>query len=442
MAKIATNIKYMIEASIDIKGIVEEKDVAGAIFGQTEGLVETNLRELQNQGKVGRIEIELKKQEDGTSKGAINIPTNLPQEETAMIAASLETIEKVGPCEAKVSITAISDVRIEKQQIIKQRAVDLLSKMRSDSLNTREFVQDIKDEIKVQKAVDILGTTAGPDVEKSEDIILVEGRADVLACLRAGINNAIAIGGAKVQQEVVDFAKGKNVTLFVDGDKGGEIITQTASQKIKISFFAKAPDGKEVEELAPKDILLCLQKKREYYPIASGFSLDKSRTAIAERPSSSRRYGGDRSSSERPSSSRRYGENQKSYSDSESKINAVSTLSSDSESKINPQHIVGAVRSNTNPVLKKYLAELAGTQAIYLLDYRNNVMARVPQTDLVDAIRMFGKRINSVLFDGKITQKIIKSVQSLDKTVILVGTEKASNLKPPENILIFTENEI
>jgi len=402
MAKIATNTKYIIKASIEIKGIVEEKDIAGAIFGQTEGLVETNLRELQNQGKVGRIEIELKKQEDGTSYGTINIPTNLTQEETAIIAASIETIEKVGPCEAKVNITAITDVRIEKQQIIKSRALDLLSKMRSDSLNTQEFVQDIKDEIKVQKAINFLGTTAGPDVEKNEDIILVEGRADVLALLRAGVNNAIAIGGTKIKQEVIDFANKKRVTLFVDGDKGGEIIARTISQKIKVSFFAKAPDGKEVEELAPKDILLSLQKKREYQPELDVFDKRPSLREYDKRPN----------------------------------------LRFDSESKTVPHPIVGAVRSNTNFILKKYLQELTGTQAIYLLDYRNTVMARVPQTDLEEAVRMFGRKINSVLVDGKITQKIVKTLQVLNKTIILVGTEKTNNLKPPENILIFTENEI
>ncbi|NCO84809.1 MAG: hypothetical protein COW47_01375 [Candidatus Huberarchaeum crystalense] len=397
MAKIATNTKYMIEASIEIKGIIEEKDIAGAIFGQTEGLVETNLRELQNQGKVGRIEIELKKQDNGTSRGAINIPTNLTQEETAIIAASIETIEKVGPCEAKVHISAITDVRIEKQQIIKSRALDLLSKMRSESLNTREFIQDIKDEIKVQKAVKFLGTTAGPDVEKNKDIIIVEGRADVLALLRAGVNNSIAIEGSKIKQEVIDFADGKNITLFVDGDKGGEIIARTISQKIKISFFAKAPDGKEVEELSPKDILLSLQKKHGHRPEASVF--------------------------DKQHSLKKYNNN----------LNLRSAFKS---------KIVGPVKSNTNPILKKYLQELAGTQAIYLLDYRNAVMARVPQTDINEAVSHFGKKINSVLIDGKITPKIVKILQGLEKNIILVGTEKASNLKQPENILIFTENEI
>ena len=62
MAKIApTSIKYMIYAKFEADGAIEKPDVIGALFGQTEGLLgeDMEMRELQKQGKIGRIDEEL-----------------------------------------------------------------------------------------------------------------------------------------------------------------------------------------------------------------------------------------------------------------------------------------------------------------------------------------------------------------------------------------------
>ena len=62
MAKISpVSIKYMIYASFKAEGPLEKPDVIGAIFGQTEGLLgaELEMRDLQKEGKIGRIEVEL-----------------------------------------------------------------------------------------------------------------------------------------------------------------------------------------------------------------------------------------------------------------------------------------------------------------------------------------------------------------------------------------------
>ena len=60
MAKVSpVSIKYMIHASLVAEGSLEKPDVIGALFGQTEGLLgsELDMRELQKEGKIGRIEI-------------------------------------------------------------------------------------------------------------------------------------------------------------------------------------------------------------------------------------------------------------------------------------------------------------------------------------------------------------------------------------------------
>src|SRR5512136_1449027 len=98
-------VKYVIRARFEIEGVVEKPDVIGAVFGQTEGLFgsELDLRELQKSGRIARIEIDLSSQKDKTT-GAIIIPTSLDRVSTAIIAASIESIERIGPCLAKVTV--------------------------------------------------------------------------------------------------------------------------------------------------------------------------------------------------------------------------------------------------------------------------------------------------------------------------------------------------
>src|SRR3989344_1160304 len=98
MAKISpVSIKYMIYAAFRSEGPLEKPDVIGAIFGQTEGLLgaDMELRELQKDGKIGRIEVDLETV-DSKSIGEIQVPTALDKSETTLIAAALETIDRIG----------------------------------------------------------------------------------------------------------------------------------------------------------------------------------------------------------------------------------------------------------------------------------------------------------------------------------------------------------
>ena len=111
MAKISpTSIKYSIIADFVADGPFQKPDVIGALFGQTEGLLgsDMELRELQKEGKIGRIEVELVT-EGGKTTGEINIPSALDKTETTIIAAALETIDKIGPTDAKITIKSIED---------------------------------------------------------------------------------------------------------------------------------------------------------------------------------------------------------------------------------------------------------------------------------------------------------------------------------------------
>lgn len=255
-------VKYVIRAKIEVDGVVEKPDVIGAVFGQTEGLFgpELDLRELQKSGRIGRIEIELHSKNDRTT-GTIIIPTSLDRVTTALLAASIESINRVGPCAAKVTLEKIEDVRETRRKAIIERAKEILHQWTIETMPTvDEIFKELAETLKVAK-VEKYGPeelSAGPEVDSSKEIIIVEGRADVINLLRCGIHNVIALEGAKVPETIKKLCREKEATAFLDGDRGGDLILKELLQVTNIKYVARAPRGKEVEELNCKEIFEAL----------------------------------------------------------------------------------------------------------------------------------------------------------------------------------------
>jgi DNA primase len=269
MAKIApSSIKYIIYANFEAEGAIEKPDVIGALFGQTEGLLgeDMEMRELQKQGKIGRIEVNLVLK-DGRTIGEVEIPSAMDKNETSLIAAALETIEKVGPSETKMTIEKIEDVRGSKRDFILERAKQLLGDMNGSS-DMKDFGRELGESTRMA-TMKTYGTENLPCGDLSgEEIIIVEGRADVVNMLKQGVKNVICMNGAKLPETIKPLTKEKIVTLFVDGDRGGKLIAKNVTENAEIDFIAVAPDGKEVEELTGKEILQALRKKtnvKEYF---------------------------------------------------------------------------------------------------------------------------------------------------------------------------------
>jgi DNA primase len=267
--KITTNVdfttKYVIEAKFKIKGVVEKSDIVGAIFGQTEGLLlDLDLRDLQKSGRIGRIEV-TNESKEGISEGTIRIPSSLTRKETALLAATVETVARVGPCEAEIELLDIRDVRESKRKQIIERAAELLKKWDQNSLEPSEIEEKIDADIKLGEITSWgpENLPAGPDIDSSQELIIVEGRADVLNLLRIGIKNTIAVQGTQVPKSVVKLIKTKNpVIAFLDGDRGGQIILNELLQVAKLDYVARAPEGLEVEELTRKQMIKSLQNKK------------------------------------------------------------------------------------------------------------------------------------------------------------------------------------
>jgi DNA primase len=257
--------KYLIHISLSAEGVVEKPDVVGAIFGQTEGLLgeDLDLRDLQRTGRIGRIDVQITSKK-GETKGEILISSSLDRAETAILAASLETIDRVGPCVARVVVESIEDIRVSKRKKIVERAKEILIERFDDgTIDSDELLDDVRQTIRIEK-IGSIGeekAPAGPNVLDSDAIIIVEGRADVINLLRYGIKNAVAVEGTNIPKSIVELCEKKTTTAFFDGDRGGELILRELLQVADIDFVAFSPRGKSVEDMTRKEVIKTLRNK-------------------------------------------------------------------------------------------------------------------------------------------------------------------------------------
>ena len=263
-------VKYLVKLRFEVDGVVERADVIGAIFGQTEGLFgpEMNLNELQKSWKVGRIEINLESKNDKT-KGEVIIPMSTDIGTAALIAAAVESVDKVGPCSARFTVGAIEDVRAVKRKQIVDRAKiivrDWSSKTSSEGEN---LLKDVTESTKRARVIEygLEKLPAGPGVYSSEMVYLVEGRADVVLFLRAGIENVVALEGTSVPESIIELGKKKRLIAVLDGDRGGDLIEKELGQVVRVEKVIRAPAGKEVEDLTPIDVINMLKAEKVEAP--------------------------------------------------------------------------------------------------------------------------------------------------------------------------------
>ncbi|WP_415283311.1 DNA primase DnaG [Candidatus Nitrososphaera sp. FF02] len=251
-------VKYHVKLKFEVDGMVEKADIIGAIFGQTEGLLgpEMNLNELQKVSKVGRIEVNVETK-GSVAKGDALIPMSTDISTVALIAAAIESIDKVGPFQAKFQLMGIDDIRAIKKKVIVDRAKKIVQDWATKTISEgEEMLKDVYDASKPGKLTSYgkAQLACGTGVFDSEWIILVEGRADVINLLRAGYDNSIAIEGAKIDETVVKLTEGKKVIAFLDGDRAGDLILKELVGVVKIDKVLRAPTGREVEECTPLEV--------------------------------------------------------------------------------------------------------------------------------------------------------------------------------------------
>ncbi len=402
MAKIAQiSSKYIIHASINIEGVVDKPDVIGAIFGQTEGLLgeDLELRELQKSGRIGRIEVN-SDVKSGKTTGEIIIPSSLDKAETAIIGAALEIIQRIGPCNAKIHVSNIEDIRISKRKFVIDRAKALLRNLIDGVMpDSQELADEVAHSVRVMELREFgkERLAAGPTIEDSDEIILVEGRADVINLLKYGFKNAIAIGGTGVPQTIIDLCKQKIVTVFTDGDRGGDLIIKELTSSTEIDFVVKAPDGKEVEELQKKEIHKALRGKMTI----EQFTLEQSETRPRQ------------NSQNNNSNSRR---------DDKRKPSPREQNTKSSSSRPVPQRKTKSNEATDveKETFNKMLEDLIGSRGAYILDKSLNILGKIPVSELENTIKSLSNTIYAVVFDGNI-EKDLLDISEKSNVSYLVG---------------------
>lgn len=251
-------VKYHVKLSFEVDGLVEKADIIGAIFGQTEGLLgpEMNLNELQKVSKVGRIEVNVDTKSN-IAKGDALIPMSTDISTAALIAAAIESIDKVGPFQAHFILSGIDDIRAIKKKVIVDRAKKIVQEWATKTISEgEEMLKDVYDASKPGKLTTFgkAQLACGTGVFNSEWVILVEGRADVINLLRAGFDNSVAIEGAKIDETITHLTEGKKVIAFLDGDRAGDLILKELQGLVSVDKVYRAPQGREVEECTPLEI--------------------------------------------------------------------------------------------------------------------------------------------------------------------------------------------
>jgi DNA primase len=411
-------VKYHVKLSFEVDGLVEKADIIGAIFGQTEGLLgpEMNLNELQKVSKVGRIEVNVDTKSN-IAKGDALIPMSTDISTAALIAAAIESIDKVGPFQAHFILSGIDDIRAIKKKVIVDRAKKIVQEWATKTISEgEEMLKDVYDASKPGKltAFGKAQLACGTGVFNSEWIILVEGRADVINLLRAGFDNAIAIEGAKIDETITHLTEGKKVIAFLDGDRAGDLILKELQGLVSVDKVYRAPQGREVEECTPLEISEILgnifeESKEDTFP-------------RKQTPFPQKKY--HKTEKEKPV-----------FQQSPQKIPQSNNVESILVQNNN------AIKSDIgqNSIIRDIYSQINETLEAIVLDGSMNTIIKVPVSEIVKKLDdISGGKI--LILDGIVTQRLI---DASDKAGIeqIVG-HRLADLKRNSSLKINTFSEI
>ncbi len=437
--------KYLIHADIRASGVVERSDVVGAIFGQTEGLLgdELDLRDLQESSKVGRIDVEIDS-EAGRSYGTVTIASGLDRVETAVLAAALETIDRIGPCRAEFEVHDLEDVRAAKRQTVVDRATELLAEFEETSLSSRELVEEVRQNVRVADITEFEDVPAGPRVAESDAVVVVEGRADVLQLLKYGVKNAIAVEGTDVPDAVAELTRERTVTAFLDGDRGGDLILEELAQVGSIDYVAVTPADRSVEDLSREEVLSALRKKIPYDEVADASSprdalledegppdgrVDADGGTLARESSAEPGVPGDTADPDaEPSPEEEPDRAAESEQDPELDEDGESDAESEGTGQKHPQTLAGHAEG------------VDGTGTVRLLDDTFDVLAEADAAEAFAAIEDAETVPHAVVLDGELSQRVLDIAAQRGVRQIVAGSE-GEFVKRPTGVRVRTADE-
>ncbi|MGN6630269.1 MAG: DNA primase DnaG [Candidatus Nitrosocosmicus sp.] len=406
-------VKYHVKLKFEVDGLVEKADIIGAIFGQTEGLLgpEMNLNELQKVSKVGRIEVNVDSKSN-SAKGDALIPMSTDISTAALIAAAIESIDKVGPFQAKFSLIGIDDIRAIKKKIIVDRAKKIVQEWATKTISEgEEMLKDVYDASKPGRLTTFgkAQLACGVGVYDSDWIILVEGRADVINLLRAGYDNAIAIEGAKIDETILKLTQGKRIIAFIDGDRAGDLILKELQGLVKIDKVYRAPLGREVEECTPLEISEILKDVNDFIKNIHIVKQDFDNN------------------------------NQIGTKEGKDTVNDTEEKNNDELSAIKKRLTIKE-QDEIVSIIKQVFPDINETLEAIIFDKSLKTMIKVPVSEIVR--KVFDTKGGKLLvLDGIITQRLVEAANKAGIQYI-IGHRTTSLKKPVNNIQIQTFSDI
>jgi DNA primase len=188
----------------------------------------------------------------------------------------------------------------------------------------------------------------------------------------------VALEGAKVPESIKTLSKEKEATALLDGDRGGDLIFKELLQVTDVKYIARAPRGKEVEELNCKEIFEALDAK---------ISIQEPTKAEAPKPPKREKQ----------------------------KIEV-------------PKEIVEAMKS------------LEGTLEAVLLNEKSEQMERLPVSQLAEKLQK-AEGVDTIVFDGIITQRIV-DVASEKNIKRIIASRVSDAVKPSLTVQLMTFAEV
>jgi DNA primase len=215
---------------------------------------------------------------------------------------------------------------------------------------------------------------AGPGLEAAKEIIVVEGRADIINLMRCGIFNTVALEGAKVPESIKKLTKEKTATALLDGDRGGDLILKELLQVTNVKFVGRAPRGKEIEECNCKEIAEALEAK-------------VSISEVSGKPPAPKKV---------------------------------------------PEHVKVEVSEPVSQAAKA----LQGTLEAVLLNEKFELVERLPVSQLAEKLQQV-TGVDTVVFDGIITQRIV-DIAGEKNIRRIVASRISEAVKPALNVELVT----
>ena len=417
-------VKYHVKLKFDVDGLVEKADIIGAIFGQTEGLLgpEMNLNELQKVSKVGRIEVNVDTKSN-SARGDALIPMSTDISTAALIAAAIESIDKVGPFQAKFSLVGIDDIRAIKKKVIVDRAKKIVQEWATKTISEgEEMLKDVYDASKPGRLTTFgkAQLACGVGVFDSDWIILVEGRADVINLLRAGYDNSIAIEGAKIDETILKLTQGKRTIAFIDGDRAGDLILKELQGLVDIEKVYRAPPGREVEECTPLEISEILKDVEQFI----NDKINDTNTIPSNVQQIRNHHRIDHS------------QNQSNNQDQNSSITYNRNLTNQSLNKHNnydnsdqkqsPDNMISKEDEEVISIVKKVFQEINETLEGVVFDKSMKRIVKIPISEIMKKISEL-KDGNLLILDGIVTPRLVEAANKSGIRYII--GHRTSNLK-------------